>query len=80
MSEDSDNEVTTRLREGGRRGGIAAGLARRQRRQRYLDGEMTRDELAAYRRVLEQAKRAGKRGGVRTSEVVRARRRGEGAQ
>lgn len=59
-----------RLRAGGARGGAAAGAARRERRARYLAGTMTTRELQEYRRVLDNARRAGKLGGSRrvTSE------------
>jgi hypothetical protein len=57
-----------RLRNGASRGGVSAGATRRARRQRYLDGTMTTAELAVYRRVLDNARRAGRAGGLKSRQ------------
>lgn len=63
-----------RIRRGAARGGASAGAARRERRRRYLAGELTTSESREYARVLERCRRAARIGGVKAGVAARARR------
>lgn len=66
-------DLATRLREGGRRGGVRSGAARREKRARYLRGELTGAELAEYEALLERNRAAASKGGKRSIKEERSK-------
>lgn len=76
-----DAAIVRRIREAGRLGGLTSAANKRERRRRYLNGEMGRVEKAEYERWVERNRAAGRKGGwpshKRNRALVEAARRAD---